>query len=476
MKLPVDHSPTVRRLPLAIALALALQACSSSAPLAPQATPAPAQFKEGAALWKPATAQQPATPEAWWEVFQDPQLNQLQQALAIGNENLKSAMAAVANARAALDASRSTTTPSLAVSAGASRSGSAAQGAIPATVANNFTLGASAAWEADLWGRLAQGVTAAGANYQASANDLDAARLSAQASLAQSYFSLRTAELQLGLLHKTEAAEQRTVELTQAQHAAGVVAQSDVLQAQAQLKAVQVQLRELALQRSQLEHAIAVLLGKPPSELTIEATAQLPALPALPPLLPSTLLERRPDVAAAERRVASAYANIGVAQAAFFPDLSLAASVGYRGTAWDQVVAAPNLLWSIGPTLAYTLFDGGARRAASAQAQAAADAATASYRQTVLTALQEVEDNLAALTQLQQEIGIQQEVLDASRRSLDIVLAQYQAGTVNFISVAAAQNAALASENTLLALQNRALLGTALLLKNLGGRWHPVPA
>ena len=277
-------------------------------------------------------------------------------------------------------------------------------------------------------------------------------------------------------MHKTEAAEQRTVELTQAQHAAGVVAQSDVLQAQAQLKAVQVQLRELALQRSQLEHAIAVLLGKPPSELTIEATAQLPALPALPPLLPSRLLERRPDVAAAERRVASAYANIGVAQAAFFPDLSLAASVGYRGTAWDQVVAAPNLLWSIGPTLAYTLFDGGARRAASAQAQAAADAATASYRQTVLTALQEVEDNLAALTQLQQEIGIQQEVLDASRRSLDIVLAQYQAGTVNFISVAAAQNAALASENTLLALQNRALLGTALLLKNLGGRWHPVPA
>ena len=396
----------------------------------------------------------------------------MQGQLLIGNEGLKGAAAQLAAARAAVQASQSALWPTLSVGAGGNRAGSPATGTNPTSVANSYSVSTSAAWEVDLWGRLSQGVTATGAKLQASSDDLAAARLSAQATLAQSYFSLRAAEAQQALLKRTIDTNQRTLSLTQARYDAGVVGQSDVLQAQTQLQTVQVQLKEAVTQRAQLEHAIAVLLGKAPSALSITQTAQLPDAPLVPALLPTTVLEQRPDIAAAQRRVAAAYAQIGVTNAAFFPALTLSASAGYRGAAMDQLISAPNLLWSIGPSLALAILDGGARKLATDQAQSAADQATAVYRQTVLTAFQEVEDNLVLLDSLQDELTLQREALKASQRNLEITLDQYKAGTVSYLNVASAQTSALSVQGNLLSLQNRQLAAVNQLMKNVAGRWQ----
>ena len=336
---------------------------------------------------------------------------------------------------------------------------------------NSLSLSAGASWETDLWGRLAQASSAAQASWQASTSDLAAARLSAQALLVQSYFSLRTAEAQAALLERSVAAYQRALELTQARYDAGVAPRSDVLQAQTQLKSAQAQRAETRAQRAQLEHAIAVLLGAAPSAFGIEPGAAPPRVPAVPPMLPATLLERRPDIAAAQRRVAAAYAQIGVADAAFFPDLMLSASAGFRHSSLASLVSAPHLLWSLGPSLTQALVDGGQRRLASAQARASAEQATASYRQVVLVALQEVEDNLTLAEQLRQESQLQGEALQAAQRNLEITLEQYRAGTVGYLGVVAAQTSALASESAMLALRNRQLAAVNHLLKNIAGRW-----
>ncbi len=460
-----------------LTLAALLAACAAPPPKAPPpaALAVPAQFKEGAGLWKRAAAVQPGgataeVPQDWWRLFNDPQLDALQRDLVIGNQNLQIALAQVASARAVLQASEAARWPTLGLGAAASRSGAPAAGEARLT-SNTLALSANAAWEVDLWGRLALAQTAAGARLQASADDLAAARLSAQATLTQSYFALRSAEAQQALLERSAQAGQRVLALTQARYDAGVVGRSDVLQAQTQLKSVQAQISDAQLQRAQSEHAIAVLLGKAPAQLTLARSAVLPALPPLPALLPSTLLERRPDIAAAERRVAAAYAQIGIADAAYFPELSLSASAGLRGPTLGSLFSASSLLWSLGPSLALSVFDGGARQHASDTARAQADAAAASYRQTVLTAFQEVEDNLAALAQLGTELQLQQDALQAAQRNLEITEYQYKAGTVSFLNVANAQTAALAAESSLLALRNRQLQAANLLLKNIGGSW-----
>jgi NodT family efflux transporter outer membrane factor (OMF) lipoprotein len=318
---------------------------------------------------------------------------------------------------------------------------------------------------------LSHSVAAAGASYQASQDDLAAARLSAQSTLVQTYFALRTAEAQSALLQSTAAADQRSLELTQARYAAGVAGRTDVLQAQTQLKTVQAQSKETAIQRAQLEHAIAVLLGKPPSSATVTQSGVLPRLPAVPKLLPAKLLERRPDIASAERSVAAAYAQIGVADAAFFPDISLSAGAGYRASSLSRLIGAPNLLWSLGSALSATIFDGGARRAASDQARAATDLATSTYRQTVLTAFQEVEDNLVAADQLDDELQLLGDALKAAQRSLELIQDQYKAGTVSYLNVVTAQTVVLSAEASVLAVRNRQLAATNALLKNIGGRW-----
>ncbi|HEV8314309.1 MAG TPA: efflux transporter outer membrane subunit [Burkholderiaceae bacterium] len=454
-------------------LAALLAGCAVTRVEPPPPVIAPAQFKESG-LWQRATPAV-AVPDEWWRLFNDPVLDELQAKLVIGNENLKAAVAQVASARAQVEASRSALWPTLSAGASASRASNASSDtSFSAGPRNTVSLSANASWEVDLWGRLSQATAAAQATLQASADDLAAARLSAQATLAQSYFSLRAAEAQQALLERTVQAEQRSLELTQARYQSGVAAQSDVLQAQTLLKSTQASLTDTVAQRAQLEHAIAVLLGQPPSALSLARSAALPAPPAVPELLPATLLQRRPDIAAAQRRVAAAYAQIGVADAAFFPSLTLSASAGYRGSSLANLLSAPNLFWSIGPALAQAILDGGQRRLASAQARASADQATATYRQAVLTALQEVEDNLVLADQLQQQAALQQEALQSAQRLLEITLEQYRAGTVSYLNVVSAQTSALSSERSLLDVRNRQLAALNQLLKNIAGRWDKV--
>ena len=454
-------------------LCLLLTGCALTPPNAQAPLVIPAAFKE-AGPWQPAAAQTPV-PDAWWTLFQDPVLNDLQDRLVVGNQNLQSVVSQVANARAVLDASESAGRPTLSAGLSATRTRNP-ENANGVTVntrgpSNNVSLSGSASWEIDLWGRLKQATIGAQAQLQASVNDLAAARLSAQATLAQTYFSMRSAEAQYTLLERSVQAYQRSLDLTQLRYDAGVVARSDVLQAQTQLKSAQAQMLESGTQRAQFEHAIAVLLGLPPSELTLARNATLPPPPAVPELLPSTLLERRPDIAAAQRRVAAAYTQIGVTDAAFYPSLNLSASAGFRNSSLVNLISAPNLFWSLGSSLAQVIFDGGQRKLASAQARNNADQATAIYRQTVLTALQEVEDNLVLADQLQGQAQLQDEALQAARRNQEIALDQYRAGTVSYLNVVIAQTAVLNSESSLLNVRNRQLAAVNQLLKNIAGRW-----
>jgi NodT family efflux transporter outer membrane factor (OMF) lipoprotein len=451
------------------AVTLLAAGCSVTAVTPPAPTEVPAAFREEGA-WHHA-ASEAAVPEAWWTRFGDAQLDALERQLVIGNPNLRSVAAQLAAAQATVRASSDALWPTLSVTAGSTRSG--APGTLPGSRSTSTTdlLQLGSSWEVDLWGRYREAEKEARLGAQASADDLAAARVSAQATLAQTWFSLCAADAQAALQARTREAYERTLALTQARHDAGVVAQTDVLQARTQLQALQAQQAETALQRAQLAHAIAVLLGRAPSELALDSHPQLPEPPGVPVLLPARLLEQRPDIAAAERRVAAAYAQIGVADAAFFPDLSLSAAAGYRSNALSRLLSAPNLLWSLGPTLTASVFDSGAHRLASAQARAAAEQATATYRQTVLTALQEVEDNLVALRELGREREAQEQAWQAALRNLEITLDQYRAGTVAYLGVASAQVSALAAESTVLTLRNRQLAAVNLLLKNLGGRW-----
>lgn len=454
-----------------LTLALLLAGCAITAQR-PPAEPAPPDAFKGSAEWQ-RVAPDMVVPEAWWTLFKDPVLDGLQADLVVGNQNLAAAMAQVASARAVLKASGSAVFPTLSVGAGTTRSANAENNNGQRTVSTSNSLTANAAWEIDLWGRLAEGIKSAGASYQASQADLAALRLSAQSTLAQNYFALRTAEAQQALLERTEAANQKALDLTQVRFNSGVVAQTDVLQARTQLRSVQSQLADVRSQRAQLEHAIAAQVGKPPSQFQLAASATLPELPPVPALVPSTLLAQRPDIAAARARQVAAYAQIGIADAAFFPSVDLSASAGYRGASWSNLVSAPNLLWSIGAAIAQPIFDGGQRRLASDQARASADVATANYRQAVLTAFQEVEDNLVEFAESGAALALQRDALDAAQRNLDIVLAQYRAGTVSYLNVSTAQTSLLSSESSLISARNRQLVAANVLLKNLGGRLPP---
>ena len=450
-----------------LAITLLVTACATPPPYQKPFMALPAAFKESG-LWKAARPNTSEVPDDWWLLFNDSVLNDLQKQVAVGNENLKSAAAQVQVARAALGSSRAGLVPTVGASAAGSR------GAVPGSASStgSYSTAANATWELDLWGRVAGTVSNAEARLQASADDLAAARLSIQALLTQTYFSLRATESQAALLERSVAAYQRSLELTQNRYTAGVASAADVAQAQTQLKSTQAQGVEANSSRAQLEHAIATLLGKPASGVTLPRTAALPPAPSIPVQLPANLLERRPDIAAAERRVAAANAQIGVAQSAFFPAITLSANAGFRGSDLAQLLSAPNLFWSLGPALAATLFDGGARKSAEDSAKASLDQATATYRQTVLTALQEVEDNLVTAASLEEEIVLQTDALKAAERSLEITNNQYKAGTVSYLNVVTAQATALSAERTLLDVRNRRLGAMTQLLKNLGGRWE----
>lgn len=462
-----------------LATAFALAACSVGPDyVRPQMEVAPAVFKEGQ-NWKPAEPRELAANGKWWEMFGDTQLNALVEQVDISNQNLALAEANFRSALALVQSARAAYSPTLSASASATRSRSASSSSssssstsTSAGVRNSYSFGLDASWEADVWGKVRRNVEANTASAQASAADLAAARLSAQATLAQDYLQLRVLDAQQQLLDDTVQAYQRSYQLTQNQYAAGFVAKSDVIQALTQLKSAQASALDNQVTRAQIEHAVALLVGKTPSVFSLPPTPLAAGAPPIPQGVPSMLLERRPDVAAAERRVAAANANIGVAKAAYFPSLTLSASGGYQSSSFADWFSLPGRVWSLGPQLAQTIFDGGARRAATDQAIASYDGTVATYKQTVLTAFQEVEDNLAALRILEQEAQVQDEALQSARQAVGLVTNQYKAGTVSYVNVITAQATALSAERSALDILNRRMAASVLLAKALGGGWH----
>jgi NodT family efflux transporter outer membrane factor (OMF) lipoprotein len=472
----------LRGIALAAGVAL-VAACAAGPDYRRPAAPVPAAYREQAG-WKagePAAAEERA---AQWSAFGDPQLDALEARVAVSNQNLIAAEAAWREATATLQGARAGFLPTVSAGAGATRSGR--DGAWMGTdghggghAGNQFSLDASASWSLDLWGRVRRQVEGDTAAAQASAADLAGARLSAQAALAADYFALRASDAQQRMLQATIADDQRALEITQHEHDAGVVSNADVLQAQAQLAQAQAAAIGTGVQRARLEHAMAVLLGVPPAEFRLapapardgQPVYELPAPPEIPVALPSRLLERRPDIAAAERRMAAANAQVGVAAAAYYPDLTLSASYGYSSSALDTLFRAPTALWSLGPQLAETVFDGGLRDAQAAQARAGWDAAVAQYRATVLAAFQQVEDGLSDLRILDEQERAEDRAVAAAEAAEQLIVNQYRAGTVGYASVITAMNDALSSRQAALSVRAQRLASAVALVEALGGGW-----
>lgn len=445
----------------------------------PSAPVPPAYKEEGpppeatSGEWKPAEPREGLPRGRWWEVFGDPALNALEEQVSISNQNVAQAEAQYRAARAAARGARADFFPAVAASGSATRSHSASGSSAPGagSTADSFQVSGDFTWEIDVWGRIRRSVEAGVAAAQASGADLENARLSFQAELASDYFDLRGVDAQKQLLDTTAAGYERALKLTSDRFQQGVVSAVDVAQAQTQLSTTRAQAIDLALTRAQLEHAIAVLVGKPPAELSIPDAPLTEAPPSIPVVVPSELLERRPDIASAERQVAAANARIGVAVAAFFPTLGLSGSGGYAGSAISKLFTLPNRFWSLGASLVGTIFEGGKRRAAKEQAEAQYDAAVAGYRQAVLSALQEVEDDLAALRILSEEAVQQADAVTAAERALSLAQTRYQGGITSYLEVITAQSAALADERTNVLLRQRRMTAAVDLVKALGGGW-----
>jgi NodT family efflux transporter outer membrane factor (OMF) lipoprotein len=461
---------------MCLSASLFLSACTSGPDYVRPALETPAAYKENGA-WKTGEPRDHLPRGKWWEVFGDARLNALQEQLEISSQTLRLAEAQFRQAQALAQVAQAGRFPSVSANFAATRSQAAQNtragttGVTTSGPAEAQSLNLAASWEIDLWGRIRRQVEAGEASAQASAADLEAARLSAHAALAQTYFQLRINERQKKLLDETVAAYEKSLQLTRNRFAGGIATGLDVAQAETQWQTARAQSTDLGIQRAQLEHAIATLLGKPASSFTLAAEDFTPRLPAVPPGLPSDLLERRPDIAAAERRVMAANAAVGIAAAAFFPTLTLSASGGLQGDSLANWFNLPNRIWSLGPALAQNIFDAGLRRAQSEQAQANYDAGVASYRQITLTGFQEVEDQLAALRLLEQEAGEQDAALRAARRAAELALNQYRAGTVSYLNVVSAQAAALSSERSTTDLLGRRLSTSVALVKALGGGW-----
>jgi NodT family efflux transporter outer membrane factor (OMF) lipoprotein len=452
------------RLSVAAGLAL-IAACAVGPDYHRPKFEAAASYKE-TADWKPSEPSDALTRGPWWEIYKDDSLNQLENRIDISNENVKAAVAAFDQARALVAQARAGFWPTIAASVGRQR-GSVGGG--PTVTTNNADL--SASWELDIWGQIRRTVESNRASAQSSAAALAAARLSAQAALATDYFELRAQDQLQKLLDDTVVAEQQSLKITESRYRFGVAARADVVSAEAQLLSSQAQQVNARIQRAILEHAIAVLIGQQPASFSLSASSMRTDVPTVPAGIPSTMLERRPDVAEAERTVAAANAQIGVAKSAYFPSLTLSGSDQYTGRTWSKLFDVPNRIWSLGPSLADTLIDGGLRRARVAQARAAYDASVDTYRQTVLTGFQQVEDNVVTLRVLEQQAVIEDAAVAAAREAEKLTLNQYKAGTVPYSSVITAQTTRLSAEETALAVLSSRLQASVGLIEALGGGW-----
>jgi NodT family efflux transporter outer membrane factor (OMF) lipoprotein len=446
-----------------------LVACEVGPDYNPPPVAAPIAYKEGA-NWSPANPEDAIDRGAWWSIYHDPVLDNLERQIDISNQNLKEAEAAWRAARAGVEETRAQLFPTVSADSSAIRAGGGSN-VTKGRPITTYDLSAGASWVPDIWGKIRREVESSEATAQASAADLALARLTAQAELATDYYSLRGQDELKYLLDATTVADERALKIVENQYKAGVAAQADVLTARTQLESVQAQDINTGVLRTQFEHAIAVLIGKPPAELTIVPAPLAEKVPVVPAGVPSALLQRRPDIAAAEREMASANAEIGVAVAAYYPDLSLAASYGFTAPIIGQLIQAPNTLWSFGPSLAETVFDAGLRDAQVEAARATYDEQVAAYRQAVLTGFQQVEDELSALRVLQDQAKMETSVVNDAKKAEQLTMNQYRAGTVPYSSVLTAQVTTLSNEQTALTVRQNRFVASIALIEALGGGW-----
>ncbi|MFK4442427.1 NodT family efflux transporter outer membrane factor (OMF) lipoprotein [Caballeronia udeis] len=459
---------------LVACLTVALGACSTMPAYQKPAVSVPAHYA-GAAGWALAAPADTQPRGPWWTVFGDPALNALESRIDVSNQTVKKAVAQLQQARALVDYQRAGFFPTVTAGTSVSRfrtSQNVEGHSLAGKTVPDYSAGLSASWEPNLFGRVKDATVNAQANAAASEADFEAVRLSMTSDLAVDYFDLRSLDTQKRLLDDTVNAYADALRILEQQLKNGAIDASAVALASTQLESTRTQDTDIDVQRAQLQHAIATLIGEPASTFSIAAKPQSFVVPSIPPSLPSQLLERRPDIAAAERRVFAANAQIGEAHAAFFPDLALSASAGLESTFFAPWLTAPSLFWSIGPQLVGTLFDGGRRDATLTSAHSQYDGAVADYRQTVLVAFQQVEDNLSALQSLQSEAACQQRATSAAGLALTLTTNRFRAGAVSYLDVVTAQTIALTNERTADQIDARRLDASVLLLKALGGGWQ----
>jgi NodT family efflux transporter outer membrane factor (OMF) lipoprotein len=446
-----------------------------AAPLTPAYKEPPPEAYKNAGVWKPAHPSDDRLRANWWELFGDEQLDALEQQVALANQDLKASEARFREARARVGYARAAEFPTIAVGSDIrSLRDSPNQPYFPlqsSHATGDFALPVDLSYEIDLWGRIRRGVVAAGEEAQATAADLESVKLSLHAELAIDYFELRSADAQQRLLEDTVNAYSDSLQLARNRLDGGVSPESDVAQAKTQLDTARVQATDIAVRRAQYEHAIAVLIGKPPASFGLAAAPLDSQPPVVPIAIPSELLERRPDIAAAERRAGEANEQIGIAIAAYYPSLSLSGVGGFESSSSATWFDWPSRLWAVGLSLAQTVYDGGRRRAKTEAARAYYDAAIADYRQTTLTAFQQVEDNLAALSILEREAQQQDEAVDSAKNNLRIFTDRYVGGRDNYLQVITAQTAYLDNERNRVEIRRRRMDSTVLLVKALGGPW-----
>lgn len=454
-----------------------LGGCTIGPKYVPPTTPTPAAYKEPGQEWKVAAPSDAINKGAWWEIYQDPQLDALEDQVTAANQNLKAAEDQFTAARAAVRAARSNYYPNLSVAPSVAGVGQSQNKALYAATSGHQTyadyqIPFDVSYEPDLWGRVRQTVESSRAQAQASAADLANVALSMDAELATDYFDLRSMDSQAQLLQSTVNSYTEALRLTQALYNGGLSSAVDVAQAQTQLETTRAQLVDVGVQRAADEHAIAVLVGRPASDFKIDPVPLTTPPPTIPIGLPSDLLERRPDIAASERVVASENAQIGVARTAFFPNVLISGGGGFDSAKITTLLQGPSGFWSLAGSAAETIFDAGARRAAVQEAQANYNQSVDNYRQTVLTAFQEVEDNLAALRILETEATTQDGAVTAAQHSLTLSETRYRGGVTNYLEVTTAQSAALSDERTAVTILARRMAASVLLVKALGGGWN----
>ena len=434
----------------------------------------PATFKEApaAAGWLPAAPADALDRGEWWKLFGDVTLDELAVRVQVSNQNIAAAVGNYAQAQALVREQRAALFPQVSVDGSGRRSGALRSGSSGATPTNAFSASLGVDWAPDVWGRLRQTVSSAQAGAQASEADLASARLSAIGNLATNYFSLRETDAEIVLLDETIAGYERAYEITNNRYRAGISAQTDVLQAQTQLLSTRADRVSLTRNRATLEHAIAVLVGAAPNDFSLPPAKWTPTVPSVPTGVPSTLLQRRPDIASAEREVASANAKIGIARTAYFPSFGLSGAVGSSTSRIGDLFSASNTLWSLGLSVAQVVFDGGAISARIDEAKGSYDASVARYRQTVLTAFQSVEDQLTAAATLGQQEGLRLQASLAADKTEQQLLNRYRAAQVSYTDVVTAQAAALNARRTLVQLQVNRQNAAVALIQNLGGGWQ----